>query len=82
MIIQTKIRNIVGDFTVESWVGEGGLADDYRALRAAEINRTPVSVVAEETDGYYNIIIRGGYSVEALSWYHLEGLTEDGRVVF
>jgi hypothetical protein len=79
--LETNIRNM-SDFSERGWVAEMGDADDYNALVACEEYDLPVEVLCEATDGYYDVKTPSGRVINALSWWHLDGFTENGPSLF
>jgi hypothetical protein len=78
MTIITTIRNIHSDYSsAESWEDDGGLAGVWTRLFDAEESGEVVTIVCEATDGYFDIKFADGYSIEALSWWHLAGFDQD-----
>lgn len=77
LVIQTTIRNM-REFTQSEWDSEYGSQGDYEALLHCMNRKVPVVVDCEATDGYYDITLPLGRVISAISWYHLDGFTEDG----
>jgi hypothetical protein len=71
--IETTIRDMYSDVALD------GLEDDeIELLRGLEDDGIPVEVVAEATDGYFDVLLPSGKMIDALSWVHLDGFNENG----
>jgi hypothetical protein len=74
--IETTIRDFAGVACLD------GLEDDeIELLTGLEEDGIPVEVVAEATDGYFDVVLPSGKLVNALSWVHLDGFNENGPVL-
>ena len=74
--IETTIRDMYDGACLD------GLEDDeIELLRGLEDDNIPVEVVAEATDGYFDVVLPSGKLVNALSWVHLDGFNENGPVL-
>ena len=72
MLTTTYLRNLteVADDIIWAFGEEDG-------EKLLEADGCAVRVLAEATDGYWDIELLDGTRFDAISWYHLEGFTED-----
>lgn len=54
-----------------------GLSQRDIDMQAADRAMEMVTVTSQATDGYWDITFQDGNELNALSWYHLEGFTQD-----
>lgn len=70
-----KVTTTVINMNEVDWDGEEDTRDLLKPV--AECG-AEVIVLCEATDGYYDVQLPNGAIVNALSWYHLDGFTENG----
>lgn len=74
--IETTIRDMHADVALD-----GLEEDEIELLRGLEDDGIPVEVVAEATDGYFDVVLPSGKMINALSWVHLDGFNENGVIL-
>jgi hypothetical protein len=52
---------------------------DIEHLKDGEADGVEVEVVCKATDGYFDIEFEDGYVIYAISWYYLDGYTDDSE---
>lgn len=71
-----KVQTTIINLDNADW--SGGQEDILEQLKPVQECGAMVTVLCEVTDGYYDIELPNGDRVDALSWFHLEGFTEEG----
>lgn len=81
-----EINHTVNVFTVIINTDHGdmdGLEQfEIDILRSAQENNICVEILNEATDGHFDIRFANGCVLDAISWYHLKGLNQDGSFDF
>ncbi len=74
--IETTIRNMYDAACLD-----GLEEDEIELLQGLEDDDIPVTVIAQATDGYFDVMLPSGRVINGLSWNHLDGFNYEGPVL-
>lgn len=77
LVVTTTLRNITEDTFDEI---DSIPHEVVKLLLKCQDEQLPVTVDCKATDGYYDITLFDGTTVDAISFYHLDGFDYNGNM--